>query len=48
MDLLIDIDTISVGLPIVQVKGSQIEFSKLRCISVLRYSSDKFSGNSAL
>ena len=34
MDLPIHIDTISVGLPIVQVKGSQIEFSKLHCIRI--------------
>ena len=33
-DLLIHIDTISMKLPIVYFKGSQVEFSILRFISV--------------
>ena len=34
MDFPIHIDTISVGLPIVYFKASQVDFSKLRSISV--------------
>ena len=34
MDFPIQIDTISMGLPIMYFKGSQIEFSKLECFSV--------------
>ena len=34
MDFPIPIDTLSMGLPIVYFKGSQVEFSKLLCISV--------------
>ena len=33
MDFPIPIGTISMGLPIVYFKGSQVEFSKLGCIS---------------
>ena len=32
------IDTISIGLPIVYFKGSQVEFSILECISVSKSS----------
>ena len=33
IDFPIPIDTVSMGLSIVHFKGSQVEFSKLRCIS---------------
>ena len=35
MDFPIYIDTFSIGHPIVYFKGSQVDFSKLWCISVL-------------
>ena len=34
MDFPINIDTISMGQPIVYFKGSQVDFSKLSCISL--------------
>ena len=34
MDFPIHVDTIRIGQPIVHFKGSQVEFSKLQCISV--------------
>ena len=34
MDFPMHIDTIRMGQPIVYFKGSQLEFSKLQCISV--------------
>ena len=34
MDFPIDTNTISMGLPVMCYKGSQVEFSKLWCISV--------------
>ena len=34
MDSPIHTDTISMGMPILYFKGSQVEFSKLLCISV--------------
>ena len=34
MDFPIHIDTISMGLPILYLKGSKVEISKIWCISV--------------
>ena len=33
MDFPIHVDTVSMGLPIMFLKGSQVEFSKLCCFS---------------